>query len=48
MDEVSNAAKSPVRALRWWFTTEHPVLLGALRLAAEEGFDGHVWRLAWR
>ncbi|HZB51641.1 MAG TPA: tetratricopeptide repeat protein, partial [Mycobacteriales bacterium] len=30
-----------------WFTTEHPVLLGALRLAADEGFDGHVWRLAW-
>jgi tetratricopeptide (TPR) repeat protein len=30
-----------------WFSTEHPVLLGALRLAADEGFDGHVWRLAW-
>jgi tetratricopeptide (TPR) repeat protein/transcriptional regulator with XRE-family HTH domain len=30
-----------------WFTTEHQVLLMALRQAADEGFDVHVWQLAW-
>ncbi|MBM0275044.1 tetratricopeptide repeat protein [Micromonospora tarensis] len=28
-----------------WLTTEHPVLLAALRHAAGAGFDAHVWRL---
>ena len=30
-----------------WFTTEYQVLLAALRQAADEGFDVHVWQLAW-
>ena len=30
-----------------WFTAEHPVLLGAIRLAADAGFDAHAWRIAW-
>ncbi|MGP4046209.1 AfsR/SARP family transcriptional regulator [Streptomyces sp. 2A115] len=29
-----------------WFTAEHPVLLAALRQAAETGLDTHAWRLA--
>jgi tetratricopeptide (TPR) repeat protein len=34
------------RALAW-FTTEHPVLIGAIRLAAAGGLDRHAWQLAW-
>jgi tetratricopeptide (TPR) repeat protein len=34
------------RALEW-FTTEHPALLTAIRLAANGGFDTHSWQLAW-
>ena len=30
-----------------WLTAERPVLLRALRLAADAGFDDHVWKLAW-
>ncbi|MEJ3747574.1 BTAD domain-containing putative transcriptional regulator [Actinomycetes bacterium KLBMP 9797] len=30
-----------------WFTTELPGLLAAVDRAAEAGFDGHAWRLAW-
>jgi tetratricopeptide (TPR) repeat protein len=30
-----------------WLTTEHPVLLAALRHAAGSGFDTHTWQLAW-
>jgi tetratricopeptide (TPR) repeat protein len=30
-----------------WFTAEHPVLLAAQDQAAAEGFDAHVWQLAW-
>jgi DNA-binding SARP family transcriptional activator/tetratricopeptide (TPR) repeat protein/CheY-like chemotaxis protein len=30
-----------------WFTAEYPVLLAALRLAANDGFDVHTWQLAW-
>jgi DNA-binding SARP family transcriptional activator len=30
-----------------WFTSEHQVLLAALRQAANEGFDVHTWQLAW-
>ncbi|GAB3151990.1 BTAD domain-containing putative transcriptional regulator [Micromonospora sonneratiae] len=30
-----------------WFTTEHPVLLNAIAWAADQGVDGHAWRLAW-
>jgi tetratricopeptide (TPR) repeat protein len=33
------------QALRW-FTTEHPVLLAAVNLAASAGFDSHAWQLA--
>ncbi|GAA4891185.1 hypothetical protein GCM10023237_06280 [Streptomyces coeruleoprunus] len=29
-----------------WFTAEHAVLLGAVDLAVEHGFDTHVWQLA--
>ena len=30
-----------------WLSTEYPVLLAAFDLAAAEGFDTHVWQLAW-
>ena len=30
-----------------WLSTEHPALLGALRLAADTGFDTRAWQLAW-
>ncbi|QFG22253.1 tetratricopeptide repeat protein [Actinomadura sp. WMMB 499] len=30
-----------------WFAAELPVLTSAMELAAAEGFDDHVWRLAW-
>jgi tetratricopeptide (TPR) repeat protein len=30
-----------------WFTAERPVLLAAIRLATDSGFDHHVWRLVW-
>jgi DNA-binding SARP family transcriptional activator/Tfp pilus assembly protein PilF len=34
------------RALAW-FTSEHAVLLAALRYAADHGCDVHAWQLAW-
>jgi hypothetical protein len=30
-----------------WFDAEHLVLLGAVGLAAESGFDRHAWQLPW-
>jgi tetratricopeptide (TPR) repeat protein len=30
-----------------WFTAEHHVLVAAITHAADLGFDGHAWRLAW-
>jgi len=30
-----------------WFKAEHAVLLGAVRQADGDGFDVHVWQLAW-
>jgi tetratricopeptide (TPR) repeat protein/transcriptional regulator with XRE-family HTH domain len=30
-----------------WLTAEHPVLVAAVRQAADAGLDGHAWRLAW-
>jgi tetratricopeptide (TPR) repeat protein/transcriptional regulator with XRE-family HTH domain len=30
-----------------WFDAEHQVLLAALVLAEESGFDGHAWQLPW-
>jgi tetratricopeptide (TPR) repeat protein/transcriptional regulator with XRE-family HTH domain len=30
-----------------WFEAEHDVLLGAVALAAESGFDSHAWQLPW-
>jgi len=30
-----------------WFEDEHQTLLAAITLAADSGFDTHVWRLAW-
>jgi DNA-binding SARP family transcriptional activator len=30
-----------------WFEAEHQVLLAAVTLAAESGFDGHAWQLPW-
>jgi DNA-binding SARP family transcriptional activator/DNA-binding XRE family transcriptional regulator len=30
-----------------WFEAEHQVLLAALTLAAESGFDTHAWQLPW-
>jgi len=30
-----------------WFEAEHQVLLAALALAAESGFDTHAWQLPW-
>lgn len=34
-------------AARAWLAAEHPVLVAAVRLAADAGFDPHAWRLAW-
>jgi tetratricopeptide (TPR) repeat protein/transcriptional regulator with XRE-family HTH domain len=34
------------RALAW-FTAEHQVLLAAVALAAQAGFDVHAWQLPW-
>ncbi|WP_157968607.1 AfsR/SARP family transcriptional regulator [Streptomyces geranii] len=34
------------RALRW-YTAERQVLPAVAGLAAEQGYDGHVWSLAW-
>jgi DNA-binding SARP family transcriptional activator len=30
-----------------WLTAEHPVLLGAVRAAADAGLDAHAWQLTW-
>jgi DNA-binding SARP family transcriptional activator len=30
-----------------WFEAEHQVLLAAVSLAAESGFDSHAWQLPW-
>ena len=30
-----------------WFEAEHHVLRAAVVMAADSGFDGHAWRLAW-
>jgi DNA-binding SARP family transcriptional activator len=30
-----------------WFEAEHQVLLAAVNLAAESGFDTHAWQLPW-
>jgi DNA-binding SARP family transcriptional activator/tetratricopeptide (TPR) repeat protein len=30
-----------------WFAVEHPVLLAAVALAADAGFDAHAWKLTW-
>jgi tetratricopeptide (TPR) repeat protein len=30
-----------------WFTTERPVLLAAIELAAGNGFEAHAWQLFW-
>jgi tetratricopeptide (TPR) repeat protein/transcriptional regulator with XRE-family HTH domain len=30
-----------------WFEAEHQVLLAAVTLAAESGFDSHAWQLPW-
>ncbi len=30
-----------------WFEAEHQVLLAAVALAAESGFDSHAWQLPW-
>ncbi|MFC4039311.1 ATP-binding protein [Dactylosporangium siamense] len=30
-----------------WLTAERPVLLAAVRLAADAGLDRHAWQLAW-
>src|SRR5205085_2555269 len=38
--------RDPDRALAW-FAGNLPVLRAAVDLAAAEGFDGHVWMLAW-
>jgi DNA-binding SARP family transcriptional activator/tetratricopeptide (TPR) repeat protein len=30
-----------------WLTSEHPVVLAAIRRAADAGFGAHAWQLAW-
>jgi DNA-binding SARP family transcriptional activator len=35
------------RQARAWFEDEHQVLLAAISLAAESGFDTHAWQLPW-
>lgn len=32
---------------RAWFHSEHRVLLSVIEAAAESGFGGHAWRIAW-
>jgi DNA-binding SARP family transcriptional activator/Tfp pilus assembly protein PilF len=44
------AAPSPLadyRQARAWFEEEHQVLLAAIAVAAESGFDRHAWQLPW-
>ncbi|MET8543650.1 BTAD domain-containing putative transcriptional regulator [Kitasatospora sp. NPDC004799] len=35
------------REAQAWFAARSAVLLDAVRQAAQSGFDGHAWRLAW-
>ena len=35
------------RSVLAWFDAEHQVLLAAVSLAAESGFDRHAWQLPW-
>ncbi|WP_234581116.1 tetratricopeptide repeat protein [Micromonospora sp. MH99] len=44
---VAPVALADRDAATWWFTDEHPVLLSALRLASDHGFDRHTCHLAW-
>ena len=43
------AAEQPAdhRQALAWFEAEHQVLLAAVTLAAESGFDTHAWQLPW-
>jgi tetratricopeptide (TPR) repeat protein/transcriptional regulator with XRE-family HTH domain len=43
------AARQPTdhRQALAWFEAEHQVLLAAITLAAESGFDTHAWQLPW-
>ncbi|WP_406278368.1 tetratricopeptide repeat protein [Streptomyces sp. NBC_00191] len=36
----------PAQAMAW-FAAEHPVLLAAVRQAADAGLNAHAWQLAW-
>jgi tetratricopeptide (TPR) repeat protein len=46
-DGVSQERQADYGQAMAWLTVEHPVLLAALRQAAEAGFDTHSWQLAW-
>jgi len=42
VDEFGSAG-----AVTDWFTTEHQVLVAAVRLAVDAGLDRHAWQLVW-
>ena len=46
-DGVTAAAVTDLAEAMAWFTAEHAALLALVRRAAAEGFDVHVWQLAW-
>jgi DNA-binding SARP family transcriptional activator/tetratricopeptide (TPR) repeat protein len=46
-DGVSPEAPADLSRARAWFATERPVVLTAIRLAAQLGFDTHCWQLEW-
>ena len=45
-DQASRNISDYQRALAW-FEAEHQILLAAVALAAEAGFDIHAWQLPW-
>jgi DNA-binding SARP family transcriptional activator/tetratricopeptide (TPR) repeat protein len=47
MPEVHPEAPADYDQAMAWLTTEHQVLIAAVRQAADAGFDRHTWQLAW-
>jgi tetratricopeptide (TPR) repeat protein len=46
-DGVVTEALEDAEQATAWLTANHPAVIAAATLAAETGFDGHAWRLAW-
>src|SRR5690606_19025068 len=44
---VAPEAPADLAQAKAWFTTERPVVLAAIRFAAQAGFDTHCWQLEW-